>query len=557
MPNAVIYRRYSTDEQEHGSGDTLARQAERCSAMAEARGWTVVETLTDRGKSAFKGEHLRDGELGAFEAKVRAGEVAPGTVLLVERLDRLSRRPVPEVMAWIHAMTTFGITVAVADVDEVYGASVDLGTFLTTAIRAATGHEESRKKSEQTLKARERLWRLAETKTGPWANLAGKIPGWLVRRPDASGFDVIEERAAIVREVYELSADGLGVITIANLLNQRGLKPFAAPTVYEGRPYQWSRSGVRQLLTSTTVEGDFRPHSGPYAGRIITEFYPRVVDADVVARARANLASRATVKGQGARQGTTNLFAGLMKCGECGRRAFLTSGVKKGRRYSYVKCEAAQEGRCSNRAGYAYPAFERSTLDLIIDLALDDRVFAATGELKAARVRVAEVEKAIETKAAARARLLSLFAAGDDQLADMIAQAKADLDALNAELETAKLEVARASGQVSGIEHLKRVNDIRAAAMSEDANEREQARGRLRVALSTIVMAVDIEPVEGRKVFTVILKGGVMAFRIDDRGNLVKALSDAAGQPLWAFLPPEAQNDLRPLIDRIEKLSAA
>lgn len=212
---AYVYRRYSTDEQGYGAAETLVRQKMACDALIAKHGWTVVgEPLTDKGKSAFKGEHLSPtAELGKFVAAVASGEVSKGSVLVAERLDRLSRRPVGEAMAWIHRLTEAGIIIALADTGEVFGAEQELGAFLQTAIRAGVSHEESRKKSDATNKSKRILWDHAENRTGKWVNLANRIPSWLVRRPTLDGFDVIEERANVVKMIYQMSADGVGVVT--------------------------------------------------------------------------------------------------------------------------------------------------------------------------------------------------------------------------------------------------------------------------------------------------------------------------------------------------------
>ena len=362
---AYIYRRFSADEQEKGAGDTLNRQKERCEAYAAENGWQVTEVMTDKGRSAFKGEHLYpEAELGQFVERVTRGEISSGSVLIAERLDRLSRRPVNEAMAWIHAMTSAGIKIAIADSRNVFGVNQDMGSFLATAIQAATGHEESRKKSEQTTLSKQKLWKLAEVREGKWANLANKIPSWLKRKPGCDGFEVIEERADVVRLIYQMSADGVGVNTITRQLNEgingKVIPPFAKAIKHKGVPHKWGRSGVRQLLKSPTVEGDFRPATGAHKGRVIHGFYPRIVDADIVSLARADLTARRKVAGKSAASGSSNIFAGITSCGHCGRRAFLTTSTQKGKPYPYLRCEAAGERRCENVGGYSYRAFENT-----------------------------------------------------------------------------------------------------------------------------------------------------------------------------------------------------
>lgn len=557
---AYIYRRYSTDEQGYGAAETLVRQQMACDALIAKHGWTVVGVpLTDKGKSAFKGEHLLPAaELEKFVAAVNSGEVAKGSVLVAERLDRLSRRPVGEAMAWIHRLTEAGILIALADTGEVFGAEQDLGSFLQTAIRAGVSHEESRKKSDATNKSKRILWDHAENRTGKWANLANRIPTWLERKPTLDGFDIIKDRADVVRMIYQMSADGVGVNTITGHLNTANppIKPFAQAIKYKGQPHTWGRSAVRQILTSSNVEGDFRPASGAYKGRVIVGYYPRIVDADLVARARADLTARRKVAGKSAASGSTNIFAGITSCGECGRRATLTTSVQKGRPYSYVRCEAAGEKRCSNRSGYAYPKFEAAVLDILLDLALDDRFFAVAGELKAGRVRKAEIEKEIADKRTYRKNLMRSFKANDKDAQDLIDEAAAEIETLETELVTVDAAILSATGKVGNIEHLRRVGDIREAAHSKDDATRVQARSKLRLAMSGIVQSVDIEhDQDDVKVFTVILKGGIMAVRITDKGKVQKAVSEALGKPLWAHLPPEDQAQLMPLIKRIEKLA--
>ena len=275
-----------------------------------------------------------------------------------------------------------------------------------------------------------------------------------------------------------------------------------------------------------------------------------------MARARSDLAARRKVAGKGAASGSTNLFAGITTCGACGRRGNLSTSVQKGRHYAYVRCEAAAEKRCSNIGGYAYAKFESTVLDLLLDLALDDRFFAATGELRAGRVRKAEIERLVSDKRARRQKMMATFDLDDRDAIALITSAKGEIDALEAELVEVEATILSATGKVGNIEHLRRVGDIRTAAQSEDEATRKQARSKLRLAMKGIVQSVDIErDKDGVKVFTVILKGGIMAVRINDKGKVRGAVSDALGKPLWSYLPPDEQEQLAPLIARLNALA--
>jgi DNA invertase Pin-like site-specific DNA recombinase len=556
---AIVYRRYSSDEQGDGSAQTLEAQLERCQSFAESQGWTVVEVLTDEAKSAFKGDHLRpDADLGRFVARLRDGEFAKGTVLIADNISRLSRRPVDEAMAWVHEVNGRGVEIALADTREVFRSNPKLGDFLQTAIKFGVSHQASADKSDQTRRSKNKLWKMAEAREGKWTSLAGLLPRWLKRNKTKDGWIVDQDMADTIKQIYQWSADGIGVNTIVNMLNARpDLPPFGDPEDYKNGVPAWTRTTVRQYLTSPIVEGDFRPRTGMFAGRVIHDFYPRIVDADIVARARADLKARRKVAGKGAGTGHTNLFAGVTKCGLCGQRASLSTSVQKGKPYPYVRCEGSQEGRCTNKGGYAYRAFETTALDLFLDLALDDRFFAATGELGRARVRKAEIEKSLTDRRAFKMNLLRSFSSNDPEVAAVIAEATDDIARLTNELVEVEAAIVTASGKVGNVEHLRRVNDIREAAKSPEDAVRNQARSKLRQALSTIVMSVDVErDEEDERVFTVILRGGVMAVRIDTKGRIKKAISDAVGQPLYSYLTEDQRDVLVPLIQRIEKLAA-
>ena len=556
---AIVYRRYSTDEQGDGSAQTLEAQLERCEAFAEARGWIITEVLTDKAKSAYKGDHLLpDADLGKFLTRLRGGEIGRGTVLIADNLSRLSRRPVDEAMAWVHEVNGHGIEIALADTREVFKPNPSLGDFLQTAIKFGVSHQASADKSDQTRRSKNKLWKLAEVREGKWTNLAGLLPRWLERNTTCDDWIVDEDMAETICTIYRWSADGIGVNTIVNMLNARpDLPPFGEPKDYRNGVPSWSRSTVRQYLMSAIVEGDFRPNTGMFKGRVIHDFYPRIVDADTVARARGDLKARRKVAGKAAGTGTVNLFAGVTVCGMCGQRASLSTSVQKGKSYPYVRCEASQEGRCTNKGGYAYRAFETTALDLFLDLALDDRFFQATGDLGRGRIRKAEIEKALADRRAFKLNLLRSFSGDDPEVAAVITEATDDITRLTDELGEVEKAIAVATGKVGNIEHLRRVNDIREAAKSQEEAVRNQARSKLRLALSTIVMTVDIErDEEGERVFTVILRGGVMAVRIDTKGKIKKSVLDAVGQPLYSYLTGEQREVLAPLIIRIEKLAA-
>ena len=77
-------------------GDSLRRQEQASKRYAEQHGLRLIEDfkLEDIGVSAFKGANVTSGSLGRFLDLVKAGDIAKGSYLLVESLDRISRQQV-------------------------------------------------------------------------------------------------------------------------------------------------------------------------------------------------------------------------------------------------------------------------------------------------------------------------------------------------------------------------------------------------------------------------------------------------------------------------------
>jgi DNA invertase Pin-like site-specific DNA recombinase len=518
--DCVIYLRFSSRQQENG--DSLERQKRVCEGHANLKGWNVIETISDLGRSAWKGHHLSVGNLGGFTRRVEAGEIERGTIILAEKLDRFARLPRGDTQAWWRKITTAGVMIALVDPDRLYSSESSLLDDIELLLRAELAWQESQQKSDRVLSAKRRMWGQAERREGNWTNAANRHPHWLKPTVERNGWLIDQERVRIITKIYEWSADGLGAQLIARRLNEAGDKPFG---IWRKHSHEWSLSPINEVLRNRAVEGDLAPGAGIFKGQVIHGFFPRVVDADLVARARSGKAERAKVRGARVSPNFTSLFTAV--CGECGGPAHLTSNFsqKTGRRYPYLRCELAREQRgCTNTGYYPYYKFEPAALDLVLDLALDDRFFAATTELRDLRVKRAELTKTINDLTVQRDGWLTLYKPGDTQTAGRINESWDRLTDLKASGTQLDVAIAMASGQVEAAEHISRVNDIREAAASPDLNVREQARGRLKRAIRTIVHGLHVERVDGQKVFTLMLMAGVIAVRFNDKGEVIDAV---------------------------------
>lgn len=527
---ALIYIRFSTPKQERGA--SRERQLELCQEFCARNGWPVREVVEDLGRSAWSGAHLLTGDLGRLAERVRRGEIGAGTVLVVEKLDRLSRQEPRITLRWMEDLCAAGLTIATVDGSKVYDDTTlraDLMSVFEILMRAKLANDESQQKSERVL---DRIGRNMERARSTGQIITAKAPGWLVAKPDRSGFDIIEGRADLVREIYEMAAQGKGARWIAKELNERGVPAWGTWRKSNSTP-TWEISSVKLILAQPAVEGDYVPGFSNTSSRRTTfkepilGYYPRIVDADLVARARAQVEARRTGPRKGGRhtRNVANLFAGMVFCGRCRNRMHLrTNGQPNPSRY--WQCSSASRSRgCDQTAMFRYEPFERAALDEILHLALDDRYFASADETTSLVLALAEQDKAISDQQAQIDRLVDVMARvhTSPALEARLVEAEQALRGLSSKREeTAKtLKIAR--GQVSPVEHLNRVREVREALADPSPSIQREARLRVHNALSALggIVVCEDDPEEGRQI-GLFLPNGVLACVFDTSGNVVE-----------------------------------
>ena len=133
-------------------GDSRRRQLELSQAYAAEHDLDLVEEdqLEDIGLSAFKGDNIKEGALGKFLESVKAETIQPGSYLLVESLDRISRQEVRKSLSIFLSIIDAGINIVTLADGRVYTAeATDNLELITSLVIMSRAHEESRTKSQR------------------------------------------------------------------------------------------------------------------------------------------------------------------------------------------------------------------------------------------------------------------------------------------------------------------------------------------------------------------------------------------------------------------------
>lgn len=308
MPLAYSYLRFSSPAQ--ATTDSIRRQTEAREKWLEGHPGIELDgslRMTDAGRSGFRRKNWDTYALAQFVAHVKSGRVEPGSFLLVENLDRLSREDAGEATELFLSIVNKGVAVVqLSPAVMEFRRPVDMMSLMFAIVELSRGHSESAMKSERVGKA----WARKQREAGERI-VTRRLPGW-VRL--AGGKLVLDrERAALVRRIYRMAIEGAGGMTIAKRLNAEGV-PVLGRAKVKGRAVAWSNVGVRFILTTRAVLGEYAPYRTDRhreTGGAVPNYYPAVVDERTYYAAQAAMKTRAAV-GRGRRGKHVNLFAGLL-----------------------------------------------------------------------------------------------------------------------------------------------------------------------------------------------------------------------------------------------------
>ena len=153
---------------------------------------------------------------------MKDGQVPQGSFLLVESLDRISRQNVMDAVLTLNSIVAAGVSIVdLSDNGRVYSKETltqDYVAFMMMALRFMRAHEESAIKGSRVTAAFDQKRRDAAGKVATGKPFTRMLPGWLRWNDDRECYEVIPERAKIVREIFCKAAAGEGQHAIAHSL---------------------------------------------------------------------------------------------------------------------------------------------------------------------------------------------------------------------------------------------------------------------------------------------------------------------------------------------------
>jgi DNA invertase Pin-like site-specific DNA recombinase len=480
MPIAYSYIRFSHPSQ--AEGDSLRRQTERATEYCRRHELKLDTSLTlaDLGVSAFRGKNAAVGNFRKFLDAVKTGRVSPGSVLIVESFDRISRQGIDEAYDLVKSILKSGVRIVTLSPEREFDRdatrSLSKGALEIQLIleRAA---EESERKSERVGAA----WASKKRKAASEI-VTRKVPGWIT--VEDGRLTLIAERATIIRDLFQLALEGHGVHSIAKRLNEDGI-PVLGRTKFKGRPVVWNETVVFHLLKTRSVIGEYQPGQGRGSDRKpvgdpIKGYFPPVVTEETFYRVQGLLRARAKV-GRGRRGKHVNLFAGLLRDSRDGG----TMTYKHlGNRASAIIPVGAKQGHTSTWTSFGAEVFEKAIVSKLCEIKPRDVFPETTGNDQRAEAVAAKLSEVEELIAKWQAKMDVL-----DKV-DAVAQKMVELDgrrkSLVEELATIRQEesspLAESWGQFRSLGEM--------LAKDNSPELRERVRTALRRAIDEVTVLI-------------------------------------------------------------------
>ena len=150
----------------------------------------------------------------------------------------------------------------------------------------------------------------------------------------------------IVQQIFKMRLQGLGGRSIAQVLNDRGVRNKQKP---------WNKTSVTSLLRNERLLGKtifgqkLNGVRQPRDRWVIVDSHTPIIDEILFEEVQMLMNSESILE-DGSSPHSTWSFTGILKCGDCGSSLQIESAKGRTQRYHYYNCRSAQKGYgCKNR----------------------------------------------------------------------------------------------------------------------------------------------------------------------------------------------------------------
>lgn len=321
-PTAYLYSRVSDMRQDDKDKSGIARQTGSKEVDTLLREFDSMPQIwmNDAGLSAHHGHNISKGIMGEFIRACEDGDIAEGSILIIEYLDRLTRLELTEAMQVANTIIKAGVSIHVWGSNDIIvkndlSGSIKLVVELQGA-NAYTKKLSNRVKNSAITRINKALDGIKDNDGYTYAvNGYGSNAWWC----DTTSNYVKPHYYywPIAREIVDLTLDGLGWMKIRNILKKKNYKPPHALSEQESVRNKaiargWSQSVITSFSRRSALLGIKKFKE---LDIIIPDYYPSLCTAEEFVR----MADIKSAKQTGGVKVNAALFSAKAKtrCGFC------------------------------------------------------------------------------------------------------------------------------------------------------------------------------------------------------------------------------------------------
>ena len=442
---AAIYARKSTDQSDVSEKQkSVERQIEHARGYAVSKGWTVADDCVFIDDGVSGAEFARR---PGFLRLMNALKPRPRfQVLVMAEESRLGREAIETAYA-LKQIITAGVRVFfyLENRERTLETPTDKLLMSVTAFADELERDKARQRTYDAMVRRARAGHVTGGRLFGYDNVEVLGPDGKRSHVDRR---INEGEARVIRRIFELSAHGRGMKSIAKLLNDAG-EP--SPRAQRGRSRTWAPSSVREVLFRSTYRGVVtwnltrkRDAWGQHrqSSRPATEWMEReaphlriVSDAEwQAAHLRLNAARAIYLRGTIAKRfgrpalgaASPYLLTSFAECAVCGSTMKVLTrhhGRRRGRFYGCAGYHDRGKSVCANGRVLPMDDADRIVLEAILDdvlrpdllwVAVDQALQTLTAGADDDKSAGARLRRQLDKLEAERGRLVDAIAGGAD-----------------------------------------------------------------------------------------------------------------------------------------------
>lgn len=308
MRKAYLYQRFSTSKQERGGSIDRQTEAQEDWLSLEKNKDVKVQgkIIVDKALSGT-GAHIEKGSLGLLLASIEAGLIEEGSLIIVERFNRLSRMTISKTEQFLYKIWDKKITIVTVSNGNEYPPEVadKLHVRMELLFQIHSAFEDSDFKSKKALSTSKR--RREAAKDDGKAPKLPSMPFWLDKNGKLNGKD------KIIKEIFKLYKEGYG---------QQKIREKIRLKFDEDEAQNMNSTSVLRWIKSDTVRGYWITKGEPTEDpkdRVIEQYkvFDAAIDDDLFYEVQGHYKARSE-KRKRPNPDRNWTLSGLCKCGYCG-----------------------------------------------------------------------------------------------------------------------------------------------------------------------------------------------------------------------------------------------